>query len=116
MKVITLIGESKGLPRLKHTKQGIPFAEFTLVTRQKGQGGLQEVNYNILSYALNAQAVCQLVKKGSKLGIQGRVKTSVQRTSKLKGAEYTLPPPKKTSTIILHRVNLLDINEQQKAA
>ena len=77
---VTLIGNVGRDPELRYTPNGTPVANFSIATteRFKGQDGEwkdQTEWHNLVAWRKLAEIVGEYVKKGSKLFVEGKLKT-----------------------------------------
>jgi single-strand DNA-binding protein len=77
---VILIGNLGKDPEVKHTPQGTPVAKFTLATNERfkdkeGQWQDRTEWHNITAWSRTAEIVGEYVKKGSKVYIEGSLKT-----------------------------------------
>ena len=78
MNKIILTGRLTREPELRHTTSGVAVANFSLaVTRDfKNQDGEYEADFiNCIAYRNLAETIVKYVKKGDKLGVDGRLQT-----------------------------------------
>jgi len=77
---VILIGNLGKDPEVKYTPQGTPVAKFSLATNErfkdkKGIGRNRTEWHNITAWARTAEIVGEYVKKGSKVYIEGSLRT-----------------------------------------
>ncbi|GAB1370510.1 single-stranded DNA-binding protein [Candidatus Kapaibacterium sp.] len=75
-----LIGNVGKEPELKHTPSGIPVATFRLATSETWKdkdGNVQEYTdwHNIVAWRGLADVVCKIVKKGTRVYVEGKIRT-----------------------------------------
>lgn len=70
---VTIIGGLTRDPELKYTKSGKEVVSFSIGTTS-GFGEKKKSNYfNVVAWGKLAEVVCQYTKRGSKVGIEGRL-------------------------------------------
>lgn len=74
-----LVGRLTKDIELRHTATGIPYARFTLAVNRTftGQNGEKDADFiSCLAWRKQAENLAQFMKKGSLIGIEGRIQTS----------------------------------------
>ena len=81
---VILLGNLTRDPELRYTPQGIPVADFGIATNREwvADGEKQEVAdfHNIVAWSKLGELCSQLLKKGSKVYVEGRLQTREWQT------------------------------------
>lgn len=79
---VILVGRLVADPELRKTQSGASVASFRLaVERRKTKDGKQETDFfNITAWQKTADLICQYLKKGSLVGIDGRLQNRSYET------------------------------------
>ena len=92
MNKIILIGRLTKEPELRHTTSNIEVTQFSLAVNRdfKNQGGEYEADFiNCVAYRNLAETISKYVKKGDKLGVDGRLQTRTYENSEGKKVYVT---------------------------
>lgn len=77
---VIMVGRLAKQPELRYTQQGTPVATFTLATSKtftvNGEKKETVAFVRCTAWSKKGEAICQYVKKGHRLGIEGRISQS----------------------------------------
>ena len=80
---VVLVGRLTKDPELKQTSSGIYFSNFTLAVNRsfKNDSGETEADFiNCIVWRNQAENLCKYMKKGSLIGVEGRIQTRSYET------------------------------------
>lgn len=80
---VVLVGRLTKDPELKQTSSGIYFSNFTLAVNRsfKNDNGETEADFiNCIVWRNQAENLCKYMKKGSQIGVEGRIQTRSYET------------------------------------
>ena len=80
---VVLVGRLTKDPELKQTSSGIYFSNFTLAVNRsfKNDSGETEADFiNCIVWRNQAENLCKYMKKGSQIGVEGRIQTRSYET------------------------------------
>ena len=83
MNLVIIIGRLTKDPELKQTSSGIYFSNFTLAVNRsfKNDSGETEADFiNCIVWRNQAENLCKYMKKGSLIGVEGRIQTRSYET------------------------------------
>lgn len=77
MNICLLTGRLTKTPELRYTGNNLAFAHFTIaVNRPKKEDGTQEADFiSCVAWNKTAEHICTYLKKGSLVGLEGRIQT-----------------------------------------
>jgi single-strand DNA-binding protein len=108
MNKVILIGRLGHNPSLRFTQQGASIVTFSLATSYR-RDGVDEVEWHTcVAYEKTADLIHEYFKKGSQIGIEGRIKSRVRKTKE--GNEVT------DKDIIVERFDFIDRKEREEEA
>lgn len=80
---VVLVGRLTKDPELKQTSSGIYFSNFTLAVNRsfKNEQGETEADFiNCIVWRNQAENLCKYMRKGSQIGVEGRIQTRSYET------------------------------------
>lgn len=77
MNMVSLIGRLTKDPEVRYTKESLAICNFTLAVERKKKEQDEKADFiNILAFGKFAENMEKYLKKGSKIGVNGRIQTS----------------------------------------
>lgn len=103
MNNVTLVGRLTRDPEVRYTNDNLAVARFSIAVNRQKKG---EVDYpNCIAFGKTAELVEQYMRKGSRVGVIGRLQT---------GSYEKNGEKRYTTDVVADRVEFLDSREEQK--
>lgn len=112
---VVLVGRLTKDPELKQTSSGIYFSNFTLAVNRsfKNDSGETEADFiNCIVWRNQAENLCKYMKKGSQIGVEGRIQTRSYETEE--GMRYITEVVANSITFLESKAEKTDNSFQDK--
>lgn len=112
---VVLVGRLTKDPELKQTSSGIYFSNFTLAVNRtfKNDNGETEADFiNCIVWRNQAESLCKYMKKGSQIGVEGRIQTRSYETEE--GMRYITEVVANSITFLESKTEKADNSFQDK--
>ena len=112
---VVLVGRLTRDPELKQTSSGIYFSNFTLAVNRtfKNDSGETEADFiNCIVWRNQAENLCKYMKKGSQIGVEGRIQTRSYETEE--GMRYITEVVANSITFLESKTEKADNSFQDK--